>query len=98
MTEEIKRLVDATMARVDPPTNQTIELDCPPGHIRPGDLIAGVIEGTGLELRQDVGRFFGNWTWNYNDVPPEKWAEIQPILKKRITKLYEQGIIRYGSW
>lgn len=30
---------------------KTIELDCPPGGIRPGDLIDGVIKDTGLELK-----------------------------------------------
>jgi len=29
---------------------QTIELDCPPLTPRPGTYIAGVIEGTGLEV------------------------------------------------
>lgn len=79
-------------------SEQSIELDCAPGNPRPDDLIAGVIEGTGLELRETCMRFFGNWKWMYDDVPPEKWAEIQPTLKARITKLYEQGVIRYGSW
>jgi len=79
-------------------TPQTIELDCPPGDPRPGDLIEQVIEGTGLPLRDAVSRFFGNWTWNYEDVSHEKWMEIRPILKQRITALYESGKIRYGSW
>jgi hypothetical protein len=38
---------------------KTIILDCPPGHPRPGDLIAGVIEGTGLELKEAVSKLFG---------------------------------------
>jgi hypothetical protein len=77
---------------------QTIELDCPPGYPRPGDLIAGVIGGTGLESRETISRLFGNWVWDYHDVPPEKWEEIKPTLGERITKLYNNGIIRYGSW
>ena len=77
---------------------QTIELDCPPGEPRPGDLIAQVIKGTGLEPRADVSRFFGSWIWDYSDIPPGQWERIQPILKKRITRLYRAGLIRYGSW
>jgi len=77
---------------------QTIELDCPPGHPRPGDLIDYVIAGTGLPKRETVSRVFGNWKWDYNDIPEEKWKEIQPILGERIRNLYEKGIIRYGSW
>ncbi len=77
---------------------QTIELDCPPGTTRPGDLIHGVIEGTGLETREAVTKIFGEWTWDYNDLSPEKWAKAQPILKERITALYNSGRIRWGSW
>ena len=78
--------------------HQTIELDCPPGFPRPGDLIEGVIKDTGLELRESRSRFFGNWTWDYNDVPEDVWKRAQPVVKERITKLYERGAIRYGSW
>lgn len=77
---------------------QTIDLDCAPGSPRPGDLIAGVIEGTGLPAREPVSKFFGNWTWNYNDQSEELWLKARVILKKRITKLYNSGVIRYGSW
>lgn len=77
---------------------QTIELDCPPGYPRPGDLIEGVIDSTGLEKREAVSTFFGNWTYNYSDVPKEVWNKAQPILKERITNLYHNGVIRYGSW
>lgn len=77
---------------------QTIELDCPPGSPRPGDLIAGVIEGTGLPLREDVSRLFGMWTWDYSDIPEEVWLKAKPILEERIAALFTAGTIRYGSW
>lgn len=77
---------------------QTIELDCPPGGTRPGDLIDGVIAGTGLPKRKDVSRLFGEWTWDYSDIPEEMRKRAQPILGERIAKLYNDGIIRYGSW
>ena len=77
---------------------QTIELDCPLGPTRPGDLIMGVIEGTGLPFRETILRFFGEWTWDYNDIPEEVWLKVKPILKERITSLYNRGIIRFGSW
>lgn len=77
---------------------QTIELDCPPGHTRPGDLIDAVLEGTGLVAGETVSRFFGNWTWSF-DVSRERWErEIQPIIRPRIEALYHVGVIRYGSW
>ena len=79
-------------------SQQTIEIDCAPCTPRPDSYIAGVIEGTGLELREKVGAFFGNWTWDYSDVPAEKWEAIRPTLKERISALYNSGAIRYGSW
>ena len=40
-----------------------LELDCPPGSPRPGDLLPGVLEGTGLEKSPEdtTSRLFGNW-------------------------------------
>ena len=77
---------------------QTIELDCAPGYPRPGDLIEGVIKDTGLPQRETVSRLFGEWTWDYSDIDPKVWLTAKPILKERITKLYNDGLIRYGSW
>lgn len=78
--------------------SQTIEIDCPPGNPRPGDLIADVIKGTGLESQAPVSMLLGNWTWDYSDVDPEKWKEIQPTLKERLENLYNSSVVRYCSW
>lgn len=77
---------------------KTIELDCPPGFPRPNHLIKSVIKDTGLELKEPVATMMGNFTWDYSEVSNEQWMEAQPILKERITKLYNKGTIRYGSW
>jgi hypothetical protein len=77
---------------------QTIELDCAPGFPRPGDLIDGVIGGTGLPSREPVSKFFGNWIWDYSDIDPKEWKRVNPTVKERVTKLYHSGVIRYGSW
>lgn len=79
---------------------QTIELDCPPMAPRPDSYIGGVIEGTGLEVKEPIvgPASFGNWTWDYSEVSEEEWKAIQPTLKKRISALYHSGAIRYGSW
>lgn len=79
-------------------SEQTIELDCPPGFPRPDDLIDGVIEGLSLPKRAPIGKFFGNFTWDYSDIDPEVWAAAKPILKERIEALFHRGVIRYGSW
>lgn len=79
---------------------QTIELDCPPGALRPGALIDDVVKGTECAklLKEPVSKFFGNWVWEF-DIPREKWTtDIQPIIKPRIEKLYFDGLIRYGNW
>ena len=77
---------------------QTVELDCPPGSPRPDDLIGGILEGTGLKEREPVSKFFGNWTWDYSDIPEEKWKRVKEIVAPKIKKLYANGLIRYGSW
>jgi hypothetical protein len=61
---------------------QTIELDCAPGAIRPGDLISAVVEGTPLaalpEAQPDasISRVFGNWTWSFPNTDAEVWEHI----------------------
>lgn len=79
-------------------SEQTIELDCPPGNPRPGDLISSIIADTGLPAREPSFMFFGNWTWVYNDIDAQTWSKAQEIVKPRIERLYNMGIIRYGSW
>lgn len=77
---------------------QTIEIDCRPMTPRPDSYIEGVIEDTGLPLRDPVAKCFGNWTWDYSDVSPEEWKKAQELTAPRIKRLYDEGYIRYGSW
>ena len=77
---------------------QTIELDCSLGQPRPGDLIESVIQHLGLESKPPIVTSFGNWVWDYSEVPHETWLKIQPTLKERIDALYYAGAIRWGSW
>lgn len=77
---------------------QTIELDCAPGTSRPDSYIKGVIKDLALPEREPVSKLFGNWTWDYSDIDAELWNAIKPILANRITKLFNEGYIRYGSW
>jgi hypothetical protein len=77
---------------------QTIELDCEPGVPRPDTLLPGVLEGTGLTPKEPCLKWFGNYTFDYSEVPAEEWARIQAITRPRIEALYHEGRIRYGSW
>ena len=79
---------------------QTIELDCEPIGPRPSAFIAGVMKDSGVEYdnREPISKFFGNWTWDFSEIPAELWKKAQPTFKERITALYYSGAIRYGSW
>lgn len=83
---------------MNPDLQQTIEIDCDPCSPRPDTYYKEVIKDTGLEERETVSRVFGNWTWDYNDVPKEVFDKAKPILKERLTKLYNEGKVRYCSW
>ncbi len=81
----------------------SIELDCAPGLPRPGDLIGGVLEDTGLtEEDFDTGLpLFGHQTWILKEDPEkdklfEKAKYLQ--IKPRVIALFNQGAIRYGTW
>jgi hypothetical protein len=76
---------------------KTIELDCEPMSPRPDSYIDEVLEGTGLTAEEPISKSFGNWTWEFS-VSDEKWNELVPLLKARISALYYSGRIRYGSW
>ena len=79
----------------------TIELDCPPGGIRPGDLLPEALEGTEIkaeELGKPISMLFGEWTWEIPEKLNDKYAEVQPLVKANVEKLYHAGLIRYGSW
>lgn len=96
--------MEAVRKRILSSSPQTIEIDCPPGGIRPGDLITQVVAGTPLEglpnsePDADVSRLFGNWTYDYSDIDREQFAQAVPLVKKRLTELYNKGIVRYASW
>lgn len=81
----------------------SIELDCPPGGIRPDDLIEGILKGMGLEVLdfEDSGvPFFGakNWILKEKSGKDELYTEKKPEIKRRVVQLYNDGYIRYGSW
>jgi hypothetical protein len=84
-----KSVIKRRLERVMSDNIETIDLDCPPGGIRPGNLIKGVLEGLDIEpITYDVTPFFGN----------AEYAFRVPTIKERITALYNSGVIRYGSW
>lgn len=75
-----------------------IDIDCPPGDPRPGDLLPAVLKGTGIPEKEPILTFFGNWSWDYEEVSDEVWVAATPVIKERLTALYHKGWIRYASW
>lgn len=78
----------------------TVELDCPLGNPRPGDLLPQVLEGTGITLdpEKTVARVFGNWQWVIPTEQESLYRAVRPIVADRVRALHAKGIIRYGSW
>jgi hypothetical protein len=81
----------------------SIELDCPPGNLRPGDLIGSVLEGSGLSEKDfETGPpFFGHQTWVLKETAGKDElfkAHKYETFKPRIVALYNSGAIRYGTW
>lgn len=76
----------------------TLEIDCAPGHVRPGDLLPQVLKGTGIVLGEPQSRFFGCWQWV---IPPEHvlaYSENRLVIETRLRELYERGAIRFAGW
>jgi hypothetical protein len=80
--------------------NFTIELDCEPGPLRPGDLLPGVLHDTPLHPEDffNTSRVFGNWRFVVRKQKEAEFESVRPTIEKHITLLHSNGVIRYGSW
>lgn len=76
----------------------TIEIDCPPGDPRPGDLICGVIEDLNLTLGEPTSKTFGNWTWTVPADQANHYLTVQNTVRERLLVLHSSGLVRYASW
>ena len=86
-----------------------IEIDCPPGNPRPGDLFKAIMESLSKHSDQKIKDFsqknlnseptknFGCWTWDL-EINPEIHSEVQSVFKNRLTEYHQNGIVRYASW
>ncbi len=59
-----------------------------------------VLKGTGVILESDrtVSRVFGDWSWEIPEDQVAAYKKAVPVIKKRLTDLYDEGVIRYASW
>lgn len=78
------------------PSKQEIHLECSPADPRPDDLMPELLRDTGIPLRDSESRLFGHWEWDYSDISREAWEAAVPIIMRRLTRLYRDGVIRAG--
>ena len=78
--------------------SQEIILDCAPGMIRPGDLLPGILLETGIEPVEASSKLFGSWVFCFDHIDKSVWESKKETIEKRIKVLFDQGLIRYGSW
>lgn len=87
-----------------------IEIDCPPGKVRPGDLFKNIMNDLSQNKNNKIKVFveknlnkqpntklFGEWKWCL-EVESEIYSEIQNFFKQKLTIYYNQNLIRYASW
>ena len=78
---------------------KVIEIDCAPGFARPDSRLCEVLEGTGIEPKEPVAMWFGNWIfeWTDDEIPDDKWDELKKIVMPRLKDLCEvREQIRWG--
>jgi hypothetical protein len=80
----------------------SIELDAHPFSARPNDLIGSVLKDTGLFVEDfETGKpFFGHQVFILKESAGKDalFTKSKPIFKTRITELYREGLILYGTW
>lgn len=74
-----------------------IEIDCAPGSLRPSFFLPSVLQGTGLQPKEPLVKFFGSWKFDYSHTPATVWREASPKIFANLSRLHLQGLIRYGS-
>ena len=90
-----------------------IEIDCAPGATRPDVYFKRIMKSLGevysddkqitsfVEKNKDIEKIsacFGNWEWNIEVEDEAIFNKVQSHFKNEITKLYNNGLIRFGSW
>lgn len=78
----------------------TIELDCPPGMVRPDTLLPSVIADTGLtpDDFKVTSKSFGCWVFECDKNKEQLYLANEIKIEKKVKDLYHSGRIRFGSW
>lgn len=78
----------------------TLLLDCPPGAIRPNDVLNDVVKEFGLDENDfDIcSKSFGAWTFKIHDDKKCVYEENKNKIAENIKNSYNVGLIRYAEW
>ena len=74
-----------------------LEIDCAPGTARPDTYATFVFNALGVEYKEPLSKFFGNWTWHIQTLK-EVYDGVQPDISNYLKEQYNKGYIRYASW
>ena len=98
MSVHIKRKMAATTAAAD--AEKCIKIDCPPGSIRPDEVLKMVLESTILTSDDFVisHRFFGVWTFVLKTGMEKIYEDEKAVITQALKKCYSAGAIRFASW
>lgn len=77
-----------------------IILDCPPGAIRPDNVLENILASTQLEPIDFniVDKCFGAWTFELNEDKKEIYEDCKDLIITKIKDVYKDGLIRYAEW
>lgn len=77
-----------------------IELDCPPGMIRPDSILPSVLVDTGLTSDdfKIISKSFGCWEFECDKSKEQLYIANEAKIGKKIQDLFHSGRIRFGSW
>lgn len=77
-----------------------VEIDCPPGKMRPDDILKMVLKNLEITIDDFIvdSKSFGSWTFKLNEEKNEIYKLSIDIIKERIINFYRNGLIRYASY
>jgi hypothetical protein len=89
-------------ANVDGQGVLIVNIDCPPGPPRPGELIIGLAPILGIsesDIPPPSSVLFGEWTYKFVGIMDQADFDVkQNEIKDYLFDLYDQGLARYVSF
>jgi dimeric dUTPase (all-alpha-NTP-PPase superfamily) len=81
-------------------SNIQILLDCPPGIIRPNNVLENILVSTTLEVSdfEITSKCFGAWTFELSEEKRKIYEDYENLIITKIKDAYNDGLIRYAEW